>query len=186
MATLHDDDFGISLQYPWQYGFKSGHKLRSSGEPVETGFVAPGGVNLGTIEVPAGYYTGTDFKRAFLSANVNGKLASDQCSQFSAGQNNESPVPAKMQIGNREFLMQETKADDSIRRTYHTYQSGVCYEFVLGLDTADSNSDQRIKPAPVKRVFARLENILATVDIADQDGTAEASAATGNPVPQKP
>jgi hypothetical protein len=218
VGTLRNDDFGITLEYPWQYGFKSGHKLRLQGEQVETSFVAPGGINLGVIEIPAGYYEKTDFERAFLSANVNRKLTSDQCSQFadmSDGGQNGSQVttegnktadsstadasstakPAiasqKVKVGDQEYLMVEQKSDNSTLRTYHSYQNGVCYEFVLGLKTNDndgSDSDQ-IKPVSPKQVFARLEKILATADFAPdaENGAAVAAApATGDVPPQKP
>lgn len=195
IATMRDDDFGISLQYPWQYGFKSGHKLRSSGEQIETSFGAPGGVNLGTIDVPAGYYSGTDFERAFMIVNVNRKLTSEQCSQFSSGEKSDKDSsssalqPTKVELGDREYLMLSQKSDNSARRTYHTYQSGSCYEFVLGLNTRDLESDQPIKPAPVKAVFARLEKILATVGIApdpEQDRMAVAGTPAPSAVPEKP
>jgi hypothetical protein len=255
VGTLRNDDFGLALEYPWQYGFKSGHKLRLQGEQVETGFVAPGGVNLGVIEIPAGYYENTDFERAFLSANVNRKLTSDQCSHFASGitavsaskadasgddvaakgagtsipQSGTSAIPQsaakQVKVADQDYLMLEQRSDNSTVRTYHTYQSGVCYEFVLGLKTNDSDSSEvasadangesqagsnatakndrtgennvsgekdakPIKPVSQKQVFARLEKILATVDIApdaDQNGAAVAAAAPSTTeVPQKP
>ena len=187
LSTFKDDDFGISLEYPWQYGFKSGHKLRLKGEEIQTGFVAAGGVNLATIDIPAGYYDKTDFERAFMNVNVNRKLTSEQCSQFA---NAEKLAPAKTKVGEQEFMMIERSGDNSITRAYHQYEGGACYEFVLGLETNNDDSDDaggQIKPVSPKQVFARLENILATVDIkADQDGPAVAAAPAATELPQKP
>jgi hypothetical protein len=201
MATLRNDDFGITLEYPWQYGYKSGHKLRANGETISTGFIAPGGVNLGTIDVPAGYYTGTDFERAFLSVNIHRKLTSEQCSQFAGsgadddgGTESGTAVarpalqPAKLEFGNQEYLMLERAAENSKLRNYHTYQSGACYEFVLGVQTNDSDAgDQQIKPVSMKQVFARLEKILATVDIASDPSAivAESKPEKSEAPPQK-
>ncbi len=196
MTSWSNPDFGIALEYPWQYGFKNGHKLRAEGESVSTSFVASGGVNLGTIDVPAGYYTGTDFQRAFLSVNVSRKLTAEQCSEFAVSDAAGATAvePAKLKVGELEYLAIDQVAEKSKLRTYHTFQSGGCYEFVLGLVTRDdddgnANGDgQVIKPAPVKHVFARLEKVLATVDIAQEAAeTAKASAApTSDQPPQKP
>ena len=146
-------------------------------------------MNLATIDIPAGYYEKTDFDRAFLSVNVNRKLTSDQCSQFAGDNASDSKAaPAKVKVGDVDYVMIERSDDDSTTRTYHTYQNGACYEFVLGLQTNDSdNGNQQIKPVSQKQVFARLEKILATVDIQpDQDGTAVAAAPATSNVPQKP
>jgi hypothetical protein len=212
LATMRNDDFGIALEYPWQYGFKSGHKLRTQGEQVETSFVAPGGANLGTINIPAGYYENTDFERAFVEVNVNRKLTQDQCSQFAGNAegtdsdddnsdgNNLADAsvqpdvqPVKTEVGNQEYLMLERTTDNSTQRTYHAYQNGACYEFVLSLKTNDadaSDNGQALKPVSRKQVFSRLEKVLASVEIApdaEQNAPALASApAAGDVPPQKP
>jgi len=189
LATFRDSDFGISMQYPWQYGFKGGHKLRVKGEETVNGFVAAGGVNLATIEIPAGYYEKTDFERAFLTVNVNRKLTAEQCSQFQAA---EALTPVKTKIADADAMMIEQTGDNSVTRTYHTSQNGACYEFVLGFETKDGDgSDQgeaeQVKPVSQKQVFARLEKMLETVQIDEaQDGTAVASAPAGADVPPQP
>jgi hypothetical protein len=197
LSTFRDSDFGVSIEYPWQYGFKGGHKLRSQGEEVMTGFVGAGGVNLATIDVPAGYYQNTDFARAYLSMNVNRKLTSEQCSQFAGSESgSDKLVPLTTKVGDQEYAMVEQKSDNSTLRAYHTYQGGACYGFILGLNTRDSdsgdaNNAQQIKPVSQKLVFARLENIMATVQFEpDQDGAAVAgapvaSSATGDTPPQQ-
>lgn len=187
MNTFKDDDFGISLEYPWQYGFKGGHKLRLKGEEVQTGFVAAGGVNLATIDIPAGYYDKTDFERAFINVNVNRKLTQEQCGQFADA---DKLTPAKTQVGDQEYTMIERSADNSITRTYHSQQNGSCYEFVLGLETNNNDSDDsggQIKPVSQKQVFARLEKIMETVTFeADPEASAVAAAPAATELPQKP
>lgn len=200
MNTFKDDDFGISLDYPWQYGFKSGHKLRLKGEEVQTGFVAGEasgeaakgrGVNLATIDIPAGYYDKTDFERAFMNVNVNRKLTPEQCGQFAgSSDNNAKLTPAKVKIGDQEYTMTVQKSDNSTLRTYHTYQGGACYEFVLGLETNNNDSSdagEQIKPVSAKQVFARLEKIMETVTFeADPEASAVAAAPAATELPQKP
>src|SRR5439155_8165043 len=57
MVTYSNSRYGLSFSYPWQYGFKPGHRLHSDSdkEDVATKFIQPGGVNLATIELPKGY-----------------------------------------------------------------------------------------------------------------------------------
>jgi hypothetical protein len=126
----------------------------------------------------------------------------------SSAQSSDDPItrssdPKQVKIGDQDYLMLEQRSDNSTLRTYHTYQSGACYEFVLGLKTndgsdqaasADANGSDaktaQIKPVSEKQVFSRLEKILATVSIspdADQNGSAVAAApATSEVPPQKP
>lgn len=192
LARFHNDDFGISLQYPWQYGFKGGHKLRLDGEEIQTSFVVPdgaktAGVNLATIDIPAGYYDKTDFERAFLAVNVSSKLSQDECSQFAGLDSDDASKPTSTKLGDMEAVMLEQVDDDSTVRTYHTYQNGSCYEFILTLQTNDgADQNQQTKPVSRKQVFARLENMLATIEIEQGANAALAGTPPKGIASQKP
>jgi len=48
---------------------------------------------------------------------------------------------------------------------YHRYESGVCYEFVLGLGTAGYGTEEGVEAVNHDEVFGKLEKILASVKI---------------------
>ena len=48
---------------------------------------------------------------------------------------------------------------------YHVFNSGVCYEFALGIGTDGDSNVEEVTPVDRKEVFAKLERILATVRI---------------------
>ena len=71
---------------------------------------------------------------------------------------------------------------------YHSYENGACYEYVLGLGTEGSATEDGVEHVDRDQVFARLEKILATVkiDSVKIDPVKTDSAKTINPVTPKP
>jgi hypothetical protein len=67
-------------------------------------------------------------------------------------------------------------------RYYHVYQNGACYEFTLGMQTAEE-AKEGVKPIDRELVFQQLEKILASVKIKPE---AVPTVATGAPTPAAP
>ena len=67
----------------------------------------------------------------------------------------------------------ENTVEQSDTKYFHTFQNGSCYEFALGLQTAEPIDG--IDPVNRDEVFAKLEKILASVKI-KSDGGSEVAA----------
>jgi hypothetical protein len=173
-ATYSDPLHGISFRYPKSYILKTGDEpsFDLAGMGVHTDFVQPGGMTVAAIELPLSSYPGTDFTSAFFSVSVNPQLNAAQCEQFASSPNNQpenAPAArAKVRVGGAEFNMVETLggADKKEPRTkyYHRFENGSCYEFAMGVATADAAVDG-LQPVNRNQVFRKLEQILATVKL---------------------
>jgi hypothetical protein len=177
-----------------------------------TNFVEAGGVPVVSVELPKTLYQGTDFVSAFFNVSVNKSLTSEQCGQFaalsspSAGVARENSgataetsgdtaavnvvptpasgtlLPSRVSIRGVEFAQLETSTDQSNTKYYHRFENGACYEFALGLNTAEHEPGDKVIPVDDHDVFARLEKILATVRIRPvlaPQISADASAGSG-------
>lgn len=174
-VTYRDKMNGISFRYPRKYTLKSGNELEDLAGlgPVGTSFVQPGGMPLVAVEMPEGSYSGTDFRSAYFDVSANGNLTPEQCSQFSVASTSDGDAnkiePTRVSIGGVEFDVIEDFTGQVMKQTdakyYHTYQEGVCYEFALGLSTAEPGIDDQVTPVNREAVFNRLERILASVKI---------------------
>lgn len=197
--TYNDSNYGISIQYPRKYTLKTGEKAKLNSDGIEypVNFVQPGGVTIAAIELPGNSYLGTDFYSAFLNVNVNRNLTSEQCGLFaepaapssestaitpeqSQGEpqsqvtvKDEAASPMKVSIHGTDFSEVENNIEKSDTKYFHTFQNGSCYEFALGLQTAEPIDG--IDPVNRDEVFAKLEKILATVKI-KTDTTSEVAA----------
>jgi hypothetical protein len=177
LATYKNGDYGVSFRYPKYYSLKEGEEANLEWDglgPVEMNFVQPGGTTLTAVELPASMFAGTDFTSAFFNVSVNPTVTSEQCQQFAwpeAGGANEEPVlPEKEKVGAAEFDEIEASAAAQMKQAdakyYHIFQNGMCYEFALGVETAESdNAADGIKPVDRDRVFRKLNWILSTVKI---------------------
>ncbi|HEX7961481.1 MAG TPA: hypothetical protein VF493_16285 [Terriglobales bacterium] len=198
-VTYNDTNYGISLQYPRKYTLKTGDKAKLNADGIEypVNFVQPGGITVAAIELPGNSYLGTDFYSAFLSVNVNRSLTSEQCEQFAepaatssevatistqqsqsesqsqAIANDTAVLPMKVSIRGTDFSEVEDTIEKSDTKYFHTFQNGSCYEFALGLQTAEPIDG--IDPVNRDEVFAKLEKILASVKI-KSDGGSEVAA----------
>jgi hypothetical protein len=189
-ATYSNADYGVSFRYPKYDTLKQGDeaKLEWTGlGPVPMNFSEPGGTTLSAVELPNGLYPGTDFAGAFFNVNVAPKLTAEQCEQFSSSKEESSnsagkPVsPAKVKIGKTEFSTMETLSGDAKQadaKYYHLFQNGNCYEFTLGMQTANDQADDAATPVSRGQVFARLRWILSTVKIKSSEATPVVAAGT--------
>jgi hypothetical protein len=179
-STYNNPDYGLSFRYPKYDSLKEGDdaNLELNGlRPLETNFVQPGGTTISAVELPGKLYAGTNFNAAFFNVSVNPKLTSQECEQFAFPETSnpatDPVITSKTTVGVTEFHAVEGFAggDDNQAdvKYYHVFQNGNCYEFALGLQTAEAAIPDEIKPVvkPVNRneVFRQLNWILSTVKI---------------------
>jgi hypothetical protein len=183
-STYTNPTCGVSFRYPKYGNLKEGDKANLELDglgPLGTNFIQPGGTLISAVELPRKLYAGTDFNTAFFNVSVNPKLSSEQCEQFAFPETSNpvtDPVTtSKTKVGATEFHAVEGFAGEDNNQAdvkyYHVFQNGSCYEFALGLETAEQASSDEIKPTvkpavkPVDRneVFRQLNWILSTVKI---------------------
>ncbi len=176
IVTYSDPKTGVSFRYPRKYELASGDNIQPAIDglgPVPMNFVQPGGTAVATVALPAASYPGTDFTTAFFNVNVNRSLSEQECSQFAfldTRNPDGEPVDAeKVQVGSVDMEKTSDFSADAMKQGetqyYHRYESGACYEFVLGLGTAGYGTEEGIAPVNRDGVFAKLERILASVKI---------------------
>jgi hypothetical protein len=185
-VSYSDPNSGISFLYPRKFSLSSGEKAQpvlAGVDDVPMNFVQPGGVAVATVAVPSSSYPGTDFASAFFNVNVNRSLSEQECEHFAFVDTRNAdgePVDAeKVKVGSSDMEMTSDFSASAIQQAetqyYHSYDNGVCYEYVLGLGTEGYATEGGIEHVNRDEVFARLEKILATVKInpAEQEHVAE-------------
>ncbi|MBI3478304.1 MAG: hypothetical protein HY010_21445 [Acidobacteria bacterium] len=176
IVTYSDPKSGVSFRYPRKYELASGDKIQPEvagvgGVPMN--FVQPGGESVAMVAVPAKTYKGTDFTTAFFHVNVNRSLSEQECSEFAvvdASNPDSEPMNAeKLQVGTATMEKTSNFSGDALKQSetqyYHRYESGACYEFVLGLGTAGYGTEEDVVAVNHDEVFGKLEKILETVKI---------------------
>src|SRR5207302_6496610 len=128
------------------------------------------------------------------NVSVNNSLSAEQCEQFSVPEpkpvasSDESATESanKLMLGDMEMQGTEAVAGEGARQSdskyFHVFQNGACYEFALNVTTM-AREEAGMKHVDRDKVFARLEQILATVKInpiaaASEQGTAPAASVT--------
>jgi len=179
-STYTNPTYGVSFRYPKYDNLKEGDdaNLELDGlGPVEMNFVQPGGTTISAVELPRRLYGGTNFNAAFFNVSVNPKMTADECEQFAFPETADpkmDPVTiSKTKIGPTEFqaveAFAETESNEADVKFYHVFQSGSCYEFTLGLETAaEAGSDEPktgVKPVDSNEIFRQLNWMLSTVKI---------------------
>jgi hypothetical protein len=187
-STYANSAYGLTFRYPKYDSLKEANQANPEWAglgPVETNFIQPGGALVTSVELPQSLYAGTNFTSGFFNVSVNPKLTAAQCEQFAFPEDHPADVPLKpvtAKIGASEFNVTEGFAGDDTHqadaRYYHIFQNGMCYEFMLGLETSDLESGS--KPADRDQVFRKLNWILSTVKInpltAPEKSTSEVAA----------
>lgn len=192
-STYANSLYGLTFRYPKYDSLKEANQANPKWAglgPVETNFVQPGGSLVTSLELPQSLYAGTNFTSAFFNVSVNPKLTASQCEQFAFPEDHPADVPVKpvtAKIGASEFNVTEGFAGDDTHqadaRYYHIFQNGMCYEFMLGVETSDLESGS--KPADRDQVFRKLNWILSTVKInpLTEPQKSVPEVAAGTPVP---
>jgi len=175
-VTYSDANSGVSFLYPRKYKLASGDKAQAqlaNMSDVSMNFVQPGGIRVATVALPGSSYPGTDFASAFFNVNVNHGVSEQDCAHFAFVDSRDAdsePVDAeKVKIGSTDMEMTSNFSASAMKQSetqyYHSYESGACYEYVLGLSTAGFGTKDNIEPVNRNEVFAKLEKILATVKV---------------------
>jgi len=191
VVTYSDPTYGVSFQYPRKYSLKVGEQAKAATTPAAMDFIQPGGVNVVAVEMPRTSYPGTDFGSAFFNVSVHKEMTEAQCSQFTFGKYVEEGKinVAKEKVGALEFGMVEDGGGKVSEQTnakyYHLYDSGACYEFVLGLGTVQHETADDLKLVDRDAVFNQLEKILATVKITPVKTPEVAATTATEPVADK-
>jgi len=176
IVTYSDPKTGVSFRYPRKYELASGDKIQpevAGVGAVPMNFVQPGGEAVAMVAVPAKTYKGTDFTTAFFHVNVNRSVSEQECLEFAvvdARNPDGEPMDAeKLQVGSSTMEKTSNFSGNALKQAetqyYHRYESGACYEFVLGLGTAGYGTDGNVEAVNHDEVFGKLEKILATVKI---------------------
>ena len=177
-VTYSDANSGVSFLYPRKFTLTSGDKAQPQLAAVTMNeapmnFVQSGGVAVATVALPGSSYPGTDFASAFFNVNVNRSLSEQECAHFAFVDSRNAdgePVDAeKVKIGSTDMEMTSDFSANAIKQAetqyYHSYENGVCYEYVLGLGTAGYGTKDGVESVNRDEVFAKLEKILASVKI---------------------
>jgi hypothetical protein len=203
-VTYSDKTYGVSFDYPRRYAIESGDAANElvSSSPLPRNFVQPGGIALAAVELPETSYANTDFSSAFFNVSVHKALTAEQCGEFSvpqpkpvsttvAGAPAPEPQGSKLMLGDMELHGTEAVSGEGTRQSdakyFHVFQNGACYEFALNVTTM-AREEAGMKHVDRDKVFARLEQILATVKInpiapPSEEGTAPAASATPSTPP---
>ncbi len=202
-VTYTDKTYGVSFDYPRRYAIETGDAANDlvASSPLPLNFVQSGGIALAAVELPETSYANTDFSSAFFNVSVHRALSADQCGEFSVPQPKPAPVsdssaqPAspstttesqgsKLMFGDMELRGTEAVSGEGTRQSdakyFHVFQNGACYEFALNVTTM-AREEAGMKHVDRDKVFARLEQILATVKInpitpASEEGTTPAAS----------
>jgi hypothetical protein len=191
-STYTNLAYGVSFRYPKYASLMEGDKANLELDglgPVDMNFVQAGGTMISAVEFPRKLYAGTDFNTAFFNVSVNSKLTAEECEQFAFPEANKTDAVAtsKTKVGATEFHVVEGFAGEENNQAdvkyYHVFENGGCYEFALGLETADAMvTEVKTNQAttnlattnPVKivdrnEVFRKLNWMLSTVKIQPVD-----------------
>jgi hypothetical protein len=196
--TYTDQASGLSFTYPRKSTLEVGDKAEQDGvasAQLPEEFVDEGGVTMAVVELPGIAKSGSDFTPAFFAISSNKDLTVDQCAQF-AGEGNadkansdsaDEPALAtnsSMQtIGGVEYVELDKQTEQGAVKYYHRYVPGTtpedntCYEFALSVKSAEQKQESDNTPSAQasrtsevehKAAFAKLEKILASVNIKNE------------------
>jgi hypothetical protein len=187
-VSYSDVNTGVSFLYPRKAALISGDRaqpeLASVGE-VPMNFVQSGGTTIATVVLPGDSYPGTDFASAFFKVNVNPSVSEKECAHFAFVDTRNAdgePIDAeKVKVGDIDMEMTSDFTASAVKQAdtqyYHSYESGDCYEYILGLGTGGFGTEPGIEHVNRDQVFAKLEKILATVKIDPGEHTSVAEPA---------
>ena len=158
-------DYSVSFDYPWQYTRMGAKTIAAdySLQPQSDGLSSQ--ITLVRIDVPKGFYPGSDFDSAYFTLSLNPSLSEKEC-KATLG---KDPKPEKTSINGTEFRWVETESgghgSSAKVRNYVAYTNDTCYEIETGVRTKNDGTAREIN---VDQVMKRLDTILATVKIGEQ------------------
>jgi hypothetical protein len=158
-------DYGISLDYPWQYTALRAKAIAQGADSLQP---RPDGsddqFSLIRIEVPKGFYPDTDLDTAYLTVSLNQDIDQEQCEAIVSSNGARVDV---MNINGIDYKWSETsdggRGSSSKIRNYVAFQNDTCYELEAGVKT--TNDHGQSKEVNSDQVFARLDGMLKTVKL---------------------
>jgi|SRR5579859_2873929 len=178
LITYKSRDYGVSFVYPWQYAFLSARAVAqgdASLRPKSDGH-DDGQITLARIDIPKGFYAGTDYESGYFALSLNQDLSQQECESSLV-------VPKDGKLGTDtingvEFHWIETQngggGHAARLRQYVTFSNSTCYEFEMGVKTR--NEDGLAREVDPDQVLRRLDGILRTVKILPDQSPAAAEA----------
>ena len=165
-GSFRSRDYGVSFHYPWQYAFLNARAVANGDaalKPKSDGH--DGQFTLARVEIPQGFYPGTDFESGYFTLSLNENLNEQECQQTLS-----SAKDAKLDtvsIQGEDFHWIETSSSGhgqtSTVRNYVAFENGTCYEVEMGVKTA--NQDGMARELDPELVMSRLDSILQTVKV---------------------
>jgi hypothetical protein len=183
-------DYGVSFHYPWQYSFLSARAIAngdSSLKPMSDGH--DGQFTLARVEIPQGFYPGTDFENGYFVLSLDEDLNQQECLQTLSSA--KDVKLSTISVQGQDYHWLETSSaghgESSTVRNYVAFENGTCYEIEMGVKTA--NKDGMAREVNPELVMSRLDSIMQTVKIAPATTRAPAeveSSAVPAPSPSAP
>lgn len=186
LITYKSRDYGVSFVYPWQYSFVSARAVAEgdgSLKPKADGH--DGQITLARIDIPKGFYAGTDYESGYFTLSLDQDLNQQECEASLAVPNDGKPGTDT--INGAEFRWLETEngggGHAAKLRQYVTYTNSTCYQFELGVKTR--NEDGLARELDPDKVMRRLDGILRSVKVVPEErpATAEEQSSTEEPEP---
>jgi len=115
-----------------------------------------------------GSSNGTPSTPAAASTTASATSAASSEQSTVAKSSIDAPSNSKLMLGDLELRATEAVSGEGTRQSdskyFHVFQNGSCYEFALNV-TTDASEEGLVKHVDRDKVFTRLEQILATVQI---------------------
>jgi len=187
-VTYKSRDYGVSFVYPWQYAFVNAKTIakssaNSSLRPKPDGHGAQ--VTLARIDIPKGFYEGTDFESGYFTLSLDPEIASEsECeATFHVLKGGKIETDAVNGAGFHWIDVETAGGGKATKlRRYVSYTNGACYEVEMGVNTRNQNGLTReVNP---DRVMLRLDAILRTLQIAPEPSTDTVVAASSTQYPK--
>lgn len=187
ILAYKDDESGVSFMYPRKSRLEAGEKAEQdmvAEEQLPMNFAQSGGSMLAIVEIPGVAKSGTDFIPAFFTASVSKGLTAEQCALFKAqapstdsaesGEKALSSIPTStVTVAGVEYTEFDRQSEQEAVKYFHRFVPGsspeesACYEFGMAVKSADQRQegDKAMSDIQQKEAFAKLEKILASVNI---------------------
>ncbi|HTD22330.1 MAG TPA: hypothetical protein VK738_06735 [Terriglobales bacterium] len=183
-VTYKSRDYGVSFVYPWQYAFVNAKTIAKSSanaslRPKSDGHDSQ--ITLARIDIPKGFYDGTDFESGYFTLSLDPEIASEsECeATFHVLEGGKIETDTVNGVG---FDWIDIETEDGVEaskvRQYKTYSNGTCYEVEMGVKTR--NQDGLAREVNPDRVMLRLDAILRTLQIAPTQRTVTVETASSN------
>jgi hypothetical protein len=163
-TSFKSRDYGVSFEYPWQYTRVGAKAIAGdySLQPQSDGLESQ--LTLVRIDIPKGFYPGTDFDSGYFMLSVNPSLEKDKCE--ATLKSDQDAKPQLVNINGIEYRWVEHNSggngESAKVRDYVGFADDNCYELETGVKTKNDGLSREIDP---EQVLRRLDPILISVKI---------------------